>query len=515
MHHVLQRPVGCEPVDEAVVRDRRHDEPRDLRQRLVDVERRRQRATGVGEHPQPLLGAALLREVVEDVDRHPHIAAVIEHGRGADDRPAPLAAVPEAVLQLPLRLAALHERDPARQLCERQRIAVLVEDLEPSDDLLAGRGEELRERVEAAERRRGLVRVDDPAVRGLRGDAVGDTAKDRLELRTGLADAILGAPAMRCGGDVARHRLGDADVRRRERAGTVAVQHEAPERAAGLDERDERHRTDALGAECVVQLGDLVVLEHVVHDEHGRIGGAALPREPPADGQPVVLREAAPRPELDSAVIAEQHDRGAVDLDRALEGVERVLEDLVERARTSDRVGESVDRVELVRPVRELVHEPRVLERGGGQPCQLDERGLVLVRESPALPGEPDRAEVVAVPADERRGEHVAGSQRAVLTADRRREVVRRLVAREEGSGLTGADRLPRKGEDDREELVGLGRRVGEQRGRTRPAQLLAPPPVHLVCGFLLALVDRHVVPRLRVALIVQPPGYTVAPAGR
>ena len=294
MHHVLQRPVGCEPVDEAVVRDRRHDEPRDLRQRLVDVERRRQRATGVGEHPQPLLGAALLREVVEDVDRHPHIAAVIEHGRGADDRPAPLAAVPEAVLQLPLRLAALHERDPARQLCERQRIAVLVEDLEPSDDLLAGRGEELRERVEAAERRRGLVRVDDPAVRGLRGDAVGDTAKDRLELRTGLADAILGAPAMRCGGDVARHRLGDADVRRRERAGTVAVQHEAPERAAGLDERDERHRTDALGAECVVQLGDLVVFEHVVHDEHGRIGGAALPRESPADGQPVVLREAAP-----------------------------------------------------------------------------------------------------------------------------------------------------------------------------------------------------------------------------
>ena len=121
----------------------------------------------------------------------------------------------------------------------------------------------------------------------------------------------------------------------------------------------------------------------------------------------------------------------------------------------------------------------------------------------------------MAVPADERRGEHVAGSQRAILAADRRREVVRRLVAREEGSGLTGADRLPRKGEDDREELVGLGRRVGEQRGRTRPAQLLAPPPVHLVCGFLLALVDRHVVPRLRVALIVQPPGYTVAPAGR
>ena len=86
---VLQRAVVAEQVYQAVVGDCGHHEPRDLRQSLVDGERGGQRPSGVGQEAQPLLRAALPRELVDDVDRQPHPAVLVEDGRGAHERLSP------------------------------------------------------------------------------------------------------------------------------------------------------------------------------------------------------------------------------------------------------------------------------------------------------------------------------------------------------------------------------------------------------------------------------------------
>ena len=77
---------------------------------------------------------------------------------GAEDRPALLAGRAQPVAERALGGTAL-QRLAARQLLERQRPALLVEDLESLAHRFERGGEELRRRLEADEPRRGVVRV--------------------------------------------------------------------------------------------------------------------------------------------------------------------------------------------------------------------------------------------------------------------------------------------------------------------------------------------------------------------
>src|SRR5205823_15114020 len=87
----------------------------------------------------------------------------------------------DPVADHPLRGLA-GERAPPRQLARRQRLPVLVEDLEAFEHILTVGAEELGDAREADGTRGALVGVHTPPVRALHDDALVDRAHARLEL---------------------------------------------------------------------------------------------------------------------------------------------------------------------------------------------------------------------------------------------------------------------------------------------------------------------------------------------
>ncbi len=103
----------------------------------------------------------------------------------------------------------LTPQDPAtRQLVRREGPAVLVQELEPAEDLIDGGGHEGLCVLVTRHPRGGVVRVDHPAGRVLDRDAVGSGPGDDRELLPGQAQLPLGQPLL---GDVASDRSGADD----------------------------------------------------------------------------------------------------------------------------------------------------------------------------------------------------------------------------------------------------------------------------------------------------------------
>ncbi len=188
-HDLAQRAVGLERVDDAVVRNARDEQVREVGERGLEVERRRQQRARLGEEAQASLGVALHRDVVEDVDHEAELAGLAEDGRRADDRPAHVAAE-DAVAEDAVLRFAFGEHPPARQLLDRQRRAVLADDLEPLHQLGVAQAQHLLRRGEPAQPRCGVVRVEKGAVRPLGGDSVLDATQDRGKLVHGRGDDL-------------------------------------------------------------------------------------------------------------------------------------------------------------------------------------------------------------------------------------------------------------------------------------------------------------------------------------
>jgi hypothetical protein len=169
-------------VHEDVVGEPRHEQARELREGRLVVERGGEDAARLSEEREPLLGVPLLRDVVEDGDDELHVAVRRQQRGRADDRPALLAARHEPVAEHALARLPLEQRAPVRKLFERERLPVLPEDLEALDQLRGLEAQHLLGRLEPAEPRRGVVRVDEASVRALRRDPVPDVAEDRREL---------------------------------------------------------------------------------------------------------------------------------------------------------------------------------------------------------------------------------------------------------------------------------------------------------------------------------------------
>ena len=183
-----QRPVLVERIDDAVVRDARYQEPRQIRERRLVVERRGEQRARLGEEVEPRLGVALLGDVPEDVDHELDVALGRQDRRRADDRPAFVAARAQPVAKHRLVGGVGDERAPAREVVDREWPAVLAEDLEPREELRAREGEHFLRRLEATQPRGGVVRVDESSVLSLRGDPIADVPENRGELAGGGDD---------------------------------------------------------------------------------------------------------------------------------------------------------------------------------------------------------------------------------------------------------------------------------------------------------------------------------------
>ena len=115
-------------------------------------------AAGLGEEAVGLLGALEVGDVLDHVDREPHIAAGVEHGRRLHARPAVLRAAVVAVAhgQRPGALAC--QRSAPRQAVERDRLAVASSRISKRSRISCGRRRQqlLRavEAEQAAPRRR-------------------------------------------------------------------------------------------------------------------------------------------------------------------------------------------------------------------------------------------------------------------------------------------------------------------------------------------------------------------------
>ena len=179
-----------------------------------------------------VLGVLPAGDVVEGVDRELEASGTITQGHGADDGPALLARGPdpEANGLVARRLAPQDAR--AGQAARIERPAVLVEELESSQDGVAAGRQELVGRIEAAGLCRRVVGVDDPPIERLDGDPIGHDVDDL-------------AKACRVEALERRARM---ELFRRRRLGHVAsvsdpisaADRPAPQRQR-RDERQERH----------------------------------------------------------------------------------------------------------------------------------------------------------------------------------------------------------------------------------------------------------------------------------
>ena len=205
-HRLAQRRALLDEIDDAVVGERGDDHVAEPRQRLLEVEGRGEDVARLGEEAHALARPQLVRDVVEGVDRHLDGAVLVAHRRRSHHRPALLARRPDAITDGPLRGRPRADRDPSRQLVERQRRPLLVQQLEPRQQLLERSLEQLLRGCEADQLRGCVVRVHEPPRRVLGGDPVRQAAEHGLELGAGLDELPLGPLALRRGGDVVRHR---------------------------------------------------------------------------------------------------------------------------------------------------------------------------------------------------------------------------------------------------------------------------------------------------------------------
>ena len=174
--------VLADRVDDAVVGDPRDEQVSEIGKRRLVVERGGEERARLGQEADPSLGTPLLGDVVEDGDHEVHLARFVQQGCRANHRPAFVAARKDAIAKGGLLRRALREGEPVRELVDRHRCAVLTDDLEPLQQLRAREAEQLLARLQAAQARGGVVRIDESSVRGLGGDPVADNAQDRRQL---------------------------------------------------------------------------------------------------------------------------------------------------------------------------------------------------------------------------------------------------------------------------------------------------------------------------------------------
>ena len=187
-HYLPQGGVLVERIDDAVVGDPRDEQPRQIGQGRLVVQRRGEQRARLGEKVEPSFGVALLGDVSEDVDHELDAAVGRQDRRRTDDRPALVTARKQAVAEHGLLGRAADESAPVGQFVGLKRPAVFAENLEAFDELRSGEGEHLLSRLETAQPSSGVIRVHHPAVRALRRDPVPDVAEDRGELDRGGDD---------------------------------------------------------------------------------------------------------------------------------------------------------------------------------------------------------------------------------------------------------------------------------------------------------------------------------------
>ena len=135
-----------------------------------------------GQEPLGGFGPLLRRRVLPDIDRIQDVARGVGHRRGADNRPALFAGLLVAEAEGDSGLGLALERPAARQVLYRERLAILVEESEPSHDLGDRCGEELG-RIGKPQRSGGRgVGIDKPPTRILDGDAVTDVIQEDREV---------------------------------------------------------------------------------------------------------------------------------------------------------------------------------------------------------------------------------------------------------------------------------------------------------------------------------------------
>ena len=182
-HDLAQVPVALvDCVDDQVVGDARHQQPREVRERRLVVERGGEERAHLAEEVEALAREAFLGHVVEDVDHELDLALVADDRRRPDDRPARRAARQDAIAEDCLVRLPVRHRLAARQFVARQRRPVLAHDREPLEQGRPGQPHELLARLEPAQASRGVVRVDERAVWPLDRDPVADVGEDRGEL---------------------------------------------------------------------------------------------------------------------------------------------------------------------------------------------------------------------------------------------------------------------------------------------------------------------------------------------
>jgi hypothetical protein len=128
-----------------------------------------------------VLGLLAAGDVMKRIDRELDAPGAVAERHGADRRPAFLAGGADAETDGQIARRFAPQDASARQALRVQRPALLVDELEPAKDCLAAGGEELLRRSEAAGARGRVVRVDDPPVRRLDGEAVRDDVDDLPE----------------------------------------------------------------------------------------------------------------------------------------------------------------------------------------------------------------------------------------------------------------------------------------------------------------------------------------------
>ena len=138
-HDLPQGPALVERVDDAVVRDARHEQLGEIGERGLVVERGREQGARLAEEVHPLLLVPLVRDVAEDVDDELNLSVRRQERRRAHDRPALVpsrgAAGSRALLPAPSR-SARARRFGSSSIGDRP--AILADDLEPRQQLRAG-----------------------------------------------------------------------------------------------------------------------------------------------------------------------------------------------------------------------------------------------------------------------------------------------------------------------------------------------------------------------------------------
>jgi hypothetical protein len=180
---VNRAPVG-EAGDEALG---------EMAEHLAPVERRAQCGGGLGQ----VLGLPLLlafgSHVVPDGNRKLGLAVGSEHVARADEDPALGASLLRFQLQEGATRSLARKHDGSGQVMEGNGRAILAAELEPIAELGERGGEQLLGRAVAEHRRCGGIGEDDPAVRVLGHDAVGNVLEDDLE---SLAEAPIALLAL-------------------------------------------------------------------------------------------------------------------------------------------------------------------------------------------------------------------------------------------------------------------------------------------------------------------------------